>query len=161
MPIFEYLCSQCNRIYSFLSLSPAPKGNPQCPRCGNQELRRVPSAFAVKRAGKTAGKQRDHGATEAEVPAGLERELEQLMGGLDEKEMEDPRTMGRVMRRLAEASGERIPPTLEEMIRRMEQGEDPEKLEETLGDQLEEELGEDEGEGEGASPVRDPGLYSF
>jgi hypothetical protein len=64
------------------------------------------------------------------------------------------------MRRLAEASGEPITPTMEEMLRRMEAGEDPETLEEELGDQLESEM--DLGGEEGAdAPVRDDGLYSF
>ena len=43
------------------------------------------------------------------------------------------------------------------MIRRLEAGEDPEKVEEELGDALEEEMGEEGGAmGE---PERDEGLY--
>ena len=42
----------------------------------------------------------------------------------------------RVMRRLAEASGEAVTPTMEEMFRRMEAGEDPESVEEEMGDAL-------------------------
>lgn len=162
MPIFEYLCAHCNRIYSFLSLSLTPKRQPTCPRCGSPDLARVPSSFAV--AGTSRVRKETEGGVrteEPEVPAGLEKELEGLAQNLDEKDMEDPRTMGRLMRRLAEATGEPVPPTLDEMIRRMEAGEDPEKLEEELGDQLEEELGGEQG-GEGAeAPERDPGLYSF
>ncbi len=162
MPIFEYLCVRCNRIYSFLSLSPTPKRQPTCPRCGSQELRRVPSSFAVAGISRKGEK---HEKTLPEdkptLPAGLEKELESLAENLDEKDMEDPKTMGRLMRRLAEVSGEPVPPTLEEMIRRMEAGEDPEKLEEELGDQLEEELGAEGGGEEPEAPSRDPGLYSF
>ncbi|MGC8916269.1 MAG: FmdB family zinc ribbon protein [Thermoanaerobaculum sp.] len=163
MPIFEYLCAQCNRIYSFLSLSPAPKRQPSCPRCGASDLTRVPSAFAVAGTTRKAEtKAEKPGEAEPEVPRGLEQELSQLADSLDERDMEDPRTMGRLMRRLAEASGEPMPPTLDEMIRRMEAGEDPEKLEEELGDQLEEELGgEDAEEGLETGPERDPGLYSL
>ncbi|MFN3412875.1 MAG: FmdB family zinc ribbon protein [Thermoanaerobaculum sp.] len=162
MPIFEYLCARCHRIYSFLSFTLTPKRQPTCPRCGSQDLTRVPSSFAVagttrkSEEGKEKGPEPKH-----DIPAGLEREVESLAENLDETDMEDPRTMGRLMRRLAEASGEPMPPTLEEMIRRMEAGEDPEKLEEELGDQLEEELGaEDEG-GESPEPERDSGLYSL
>jgi predicted secreted protein len=69
--------------------------------------------------------------------------------------------MAKVMRRLAEASGEPVPETLQEMMRRMEEGEDPEALEEELGDRLEEELGEEEEAGLSSEPQRDPGLYSL
>lgn len=162
MPIFEYLCARCNRIYSFLSLSLTPKRQPTCPRCGSQDLRRVPSSFAVATTHRKSQESEKTGQEAGpDVPAGLERELESLAESLDEKNMEDPKTMGRLMRRLAEASGEPMPPTLDEMIRRMEAGEDPEKLEEELGDQLEEELGAEGGDQEAEGPSRDPGLYSF
>ncbi len=79
---------------------------------------------------------------------------------LDEADAEDPRTMARMMRRLAEASGERMTPAMEEMFRRLESGEDPDALEEELGPQLEAEMGEGEEEGGGA-PTRDEGLYNL
>ncbi len=163
MPIFEYLCRSCNRIYSFLSLSPIPKREPTCPRCGGTGLARMPSAFAVVSGSKKSGKDKPlHKEPEEGLPPKLERELENLVSSVDDKDMEDPRTMARLMRRLAEASGEPVPQTLEEMMRRMEAGEDPEKLEEELGDQLEEELGtEEEAEGSSLAPERDPGLYSL
>ena len=48
-----------------------------------------------------------------------------------------------------------------EMIRRLEAGEDPEKVEEELGDALEEEMGGEEGGGLGAGGAAsyDDGLY--
>jgi hypothetical protein len=95
----------------------------------------------------------------------MEREAMGLMEGLDEKDAEDPRVMARLMRRMAEMSGEPVTPTMHEMFRRMEAGEDPEALEEELGPQLEEEMGEDgndDGDGlGGAQPSRDGGLYSL
>lgn len=83
-----------------------------------------------------------------------------MAGELDENEAEDPRVMARMMRRLAEASGERVPPAMEEMLRRLEAGEDPDALEEELGPRIEEEMG-DEPVGERDAPVRDEGLYSL
>lgn len=163
MPIFEYLCADCNRIYSFLSLSPTPEREPTCPRCGATGLQRVPSAFAVKSARK-AEKATDSGAGEDDAAMSrLESEAMQMASELDEKDAEDPRVMARMMRRLAEASGERLTPTMEEMFRRMEAGEDPEELEEELGPQLEEEMGEgdEDGPGGGGAPTRDDGLYGL
>ena len=83
-----------------------------------------------------------------------------MAGELGESDLEDPRTMARMMRRLAESSGEKVTPAMSEMFRRMEAGEDPEELEEELGPRLEEEMGEDDALGGGA-PTRDDGLYGL
>lgn len=162
MPIYEFLCRKCNRIYSFLSLSGGVTAAPKCPRCGAEGLERVPSTFAVSgrkssEAGASAG---GAGAGDAAVPAGLEEEAMRMASELSEKDAEDPRVMARVMRRLASAAGEPITPTMDEMFRRMEAGEDPEALEEELGDQLEAEMGEG-GDVSGEGPTRDDGLYSL
>jgi hypothetical protein len=45
---------------------------------------------------------------------------------------------------MTDALGDKAPPEMREMIRRLEAGEDPEKLESEFGD-----LGEGEGEGDG------------
>ena len=56
------------------------------------------------------------------------------MEGVDEN---DPRQMARVVRRLTEATGVAVGGEMEEALRRLERGEDPEKIEEELGDLLE------------------------
>lgn len=162
MPIFEYLCRPCNRIYSFLSLRLNPERQPTCPRCGGVDLERVPSAFAVTGTRKTTA-EADRGGT-GEAPAGgagLEERAMRMAGDLSEADAEDPRAMARMMRRLAEESGERITPALDEMFRRMEAGEDPEALEDELGPRLEEEMGDADDDGSGGAPSRDDGLYSL
>ena len=53
------------------------------------------------------------------------------LAGLDEK---DPRSLGRMMRKMAGEAGEALDPQMEEMVRRLESGEDPEKIEESMGD---------------------------
>lgn len=163
MPIFEYLCRTCNRIYSFLSLSPRPDAAPPCPKCAATDLVRVPSTFAVASSGK--GKAEPAASSESKpddaAMARIEHEVMQMADSLDEKDAEDPRVMARMMRRLAEVSGEKVTPAMSEMFRRMEAGEDPEALEEELGPQLEAEMGEGDGEGLGGAPTRDDGLYSM
>lgn len=158
VPIFEFLCPACNRIYSFLSLGSNPSKQPVCPRCGGTNLSRVPSAFSVSSPAKTKSEKPASAADEASA-ARMENEMMQMMDGLDERDAENPRVMARLMRRVAEASGEAMTPTMEEMFRRLEAGEDPETLEEELGPQLEAEMGE-EGGGPGG-PTRDDGLYSL
>lgn len=162
MPIFEYLCPACNRIYSFLSLSATTKRKPVCPRCGATGLTRVPSSFAVSRTRTEAPKKPAENAAPADDAAmgRMEHEMMRMAASLDEKDAEDPRTMARMMRRLAEASGETVTPSMQEMFRRMEAGEDPEALEEELGPQLEAEMAEQGGDASEA-PTRDDGLYDL
>ena len=86
----------------------------------------------------------------------------------------DPRQLGRLMRRMMDITGEKMPEPMLEMLARMEKGEDPEKLEEEYGDVLDEDsmgdFGMGKGEGEkGAAgalrrrlpPRRDPQLYEM
>ena len=102
-------------------------------------------------------------------------ELEREMSGMDE-ENPDPRQMGNLMRRMAEITGEKMPDVMEEMVGRLEAGENPEKLEEEYGDMSEL---DDFGSGDGADgddallsrkkalwrkmrgPRRDPELYEM
>jgi hypothetical protein len=60
------------------------------------------------------------------------------LSGLDE---EDPRSLGRFIREAAEQTGEELDPEMEEVCGRLEAGEDPEKIEEELGDALDEGMG--------------------
>jgi len=67
--------------------------------------------------------------------------------------------MGRVMRRLAEAAGEPLDEATDEAIRRLEAGEDPDKVEQMMEDAF-----ADEAAGGGAArgaPSRDDGLYDL
>ena len=173
MPIFEYLCASCNRIFSFLSLSLVPSREPVCPKCGATGLSRVPSTFALATTSKSKDVKKrgddDQKPADGHRPPGsepddaamsaMEQEMMQMAEGLDEKDAENPRVMARMMRRMAEMAGEPVTPTMEEMLRRLESGEDPEHLEEELGPQLEEEMGEESGTG--GAPTRDDGLYDM
>lgn len=59
--------------------------------------------------------------------------LEGEASGLDE---ENPRAMAKFMRKLYETTGLKLGGGMEEAIRRMEAGEDPDKIEEEMGDTL-------------------------
>ena len=61
-------------------------------------------------------------------------EMERESAGVDE---DDPRQMGRMMRKLYEATGMQLGENMTEAIRRMEAGEDPDQIEAELGDLLE------------------------
>jgi hypothetical protein len=66
----------------------------------------------------------------------MERAMQALASeaeGLDEN---DPRQAARMMRKLSEAMGTELGGGMEEAIRRMEAGEDPEQIEAEMGDLL-------------------------
>jgi len=155
MPVYEFLCAACNRIFSFHSFKVDPDKVPTCPKCGACDLSRVPSRFGVSASSKTAG---DQGGDDFDDPR-MEREMMKLAAELEGMDENDPRQMAAAVRKMTELAGEPVTPAMEEMIRRLEAGEDPERIEEELGDAIEEEMGDAGGGFPGAPPTRDDGLY--
>jgi hypothetical protein len=135
-------------VFSFLSRAVDPARRPDCPRCGRPDLERQVSRFAVSRGLKEA--------EEPDLPPGMdESKMEQAMEaltaeaeGLDEN---DPRQMGAMMRKLYDAMGMPMGGGMEEAIRRLEAGEDPDAIEEQLGDVFE---NEDPFSAEGMKKIR-------
>jgi putative FmdB family regulatory protein len=135
MPVYEFYCSDCHVVFNFLSRRVNTETRPACPRCERPELRRQISLFAISK-GRKEGEGGDDGFPDLD-----EAKLEQAMGalaaeaeGMDE---EDPRQVARMMRKLYDATGMELGDGMEEAIRRMEGGEDPDAIEEQMGDVLE------------------------
>jgi len=133
MPIYEFYCATCHTVFNFLSRGINTTTHPACPRCGRPRLERRVSAFAISK-----------GRTESEGADGLpdidEGRMEKAMAEIAEEAEgigeEDPRGMARLMRKLYDSTGLSLGEGVEEAIRRMEDGEDPEKIEEDLGEIL-------------------------
>jgi len=135
MPIYEFYCPACHRIFNFLSRSIDVERRPACPKCGRPDLSRRVSAFAISK-GRKEEAQDDPLAKLDESK--LEKAMESLAGEAEGLNEEDPRQASRLMRKLFEATGMPIGGGMEEALRRMEAGEDMEKIEQDLGDVLEE-----------------------
>ncbi len=183
MPIYEYLCSPCNRVYSFLVPSVTETREPACPKCGAGEMRKQVSRFAFVRGtgGKSgagpggAGGDFGEGDFGGEGPGGpggpdalddprMEREMMRLMHEAEHLDENDPRQLGRLMRRMSEVTGEALDAEMEEAVRRLEAGEDPDKIEADMGDVLGMGEGGDSGGGFGSGmgpPTYDDGLYTL
>ena len=157
MPIYEFLCRECNRIFSFHSFKVTTEKVPTCPKCGATDLHRVPSRFGVASSSKAAADGDDNG--DGLDDPRVEREMMRFASELENMDENDPRAMAAAVRRMTEIAGEPVTSAMEEMIRRLEAGEDPEKVEEELGDVLEEEMGDEGGGFAGAPPTRDEGIY--
>ena len=152
MPIYEFYCRHCHRVFNFLSRAVDTETTPVCPRCGDAGLARRASPFAISKGRKEEPKPE---SPEPDIDeARLERAMQALAGEMDSLDENDPRQGAHLMRRLFEATGMPVGGGMEEALKRMEGGEDPEKIEEDMGDLLEDDpfgglLG---GEGEDKDP---------
>lgn len=137
MPIYEFYCAACHKVYSFLSRTFNTEKRPACPRCGRAALERWMSSFAIS-------KNRQESDAGDELPpdmneADMERAMEDLARETETMDENDPRQMARVLRKLYGKTGMPLDENTAEAIRRMEAGEDPESLDEALGDAPDEE----------------------
>jgi len=69
----------------------------------------------------------------------MEKAMEMLAGEAEKIDEDDPRQAVSMMRKLSEAAGLNLSLGMEEALSRIERGEDPEKIEEEMGDILENE----------------------
>ena len=168
MPIYEFACSKCRKIFSFLSKRLNPEGAPACPKCGNKELSKQMSSFAMIKGGTKSETEGDpsgegpdmSGVDESKMMRAM-GEIERDMAHMDEN---NPKHMAMMMRKMQEVMPQgMLPKEMDVAIKRLEAGEDPDKIEEDMGDILGEALGGMDGEGGGAggSYSQDPGLYDY
>ena len=136
MPIYEFYCSKCHAVFSFLTRTVNTSKRPGCPRCGKPRLERKASAFAV-----TSG--RPDPAGEDGLPGLDEGRMERAVTELAHDAVglgdDDPRAMARLMRKLYDDTGMGMGEGMQETLRRIEAGEDPDRIEQDMGDVLEQE----------------------
>jgi putative FmdB family regulatory protein len=116
MPIYEYQCTNCGQKARkfWRTFSAVDDSTLQCPRCAEFKFQRLVSRVAVLRS--------------------EESHLEDLadpgsLAGLDE---EDPRSLGRWLRKMSREMGEEMPAEFDEVIDRLEAGQSPEEIEESM-----------------------------
>ncbi|MFN3193645.1 MAG: FmdB family zinc ribbon protein [Aureliella sp.] len=167
MPIYEFYCRGCHTIFSFMSRKIDTTTVPNCPKCPKRKTTRQVSRFAIS---KGRGDSPDAGEPEMDFDdEKMEEAMMQMAGELESVNEEDPRAMAHVMRKLMDTTGMNMGEGMEEAIRRMEAGEDPDKVEEELGDVLENEDPFAAGEGKlkgvmrrmREAPNEDPDIYDL
>jgi putative FmdB family regulatory protein len=115
MPIYEYRCHDCRRRVSIFYRSFSDiKDEPACPRCGGTHLSRLISRVAVVRSEESR-------LDDISDPS--------MLDGLDE---EDPKSIARWMRKMSAETGEEMPGEFDEVIDRLESGQRPEEIEESM-----------------------------
>lgn len=122
MPIYPYRCLNCRKRFEiYLSYSEYGTRPVHCPHCQSDQVQRRIIRVRIARS--------------------EESRLDDLAdsGDLDGLE-EDPRLLGRMMRKMSNELGEDMGPELDEVIDRLEAGQSPEEIEQALP-----ELGGEEG----------------
>ena len=140
MPIYEYYCPDNNRIYQFFAKTLAQGGSvPKCPDNPAYRMRKMLSGFAVVSGGRKGASEEAPAAAADGQPGGtgedprMDAAMEAMEREFSSVDENDPRAMGRMMRRMTELTGEKIDGEMEEVVRKLEEGADPESLEEQLG----------------------------
>ena len=167
MPIYEYACPKCRVIFNFLSKRVDPKGLPRCPRCGNKDMAKQVSRFATTRGLQEPAAKTEAEGGEAPMPDFDDPRLEQAMMEM-ERDMEhmdenNPKHMAHMMRKMKDLMPPgTLPKELDIAIKRLEAGEDPEKIEQDMGDVLGDLMGAgEEGAMGGGAYAHDSGLYDY
>jgi putative FmdB family regulatory protein len=135
MPIYEFYCEDCNTLFNFFSKTINTSKQPQCPRCKVRTLTRRLSAFAVTGRAKEADDMDDLPVDESK----MERAMQMLAGEAEKINEDDPKQAADLMRKLTQMTGLSLGAGMEEALRRMENGEDPDQIEAEMGDILENE----------------------
>ncbi len=169
MPIYEYACPKCRVIFNFLSKRTNPDRLPVCPKCGNKKMTKQVSRFAMSRGLKEPPAKSEAESGEPPAPdfddPRVERAMMEMERDMEHLDENNPKHMAHMMRKMKDLMPPgTMPKELDVAIKRLEAGEDPEKIEEDMGDVLGDLMGgEDEEGGMGGMGgySHDSGLYDY
>ena len=132
MPIYEFYCADCHTIFNFFSYRINIDKRPLCPKCKMGPLEKVISSFAVLR----GAKEEDNIRLPDLDDAAMEKAMSIIEKEAQNMNEEDPRHAAQLMRKICNTAGMELGSGMEEALRRMEAGEDPNTIEEEMGDLL-------------------------
>lgn len=111
MPSYDYRCLNCKRRFDvFMSYREYGSREVTCPKCGSANVQRRIGRIRILRSEESRFE-------DMADPAMLE--------GLED----DPRAMGRMMRKMSAEMGEDLGPEFNEVVDRLEAGQSPEEIE--------------------------------
>jgi len=118
-------------VFNFFSHRVNTEKRPNCPKCGKADLQKMMSTFAtISKAKEESGEDPFAGMDEAK----MEQAFESLMRDAEGVNEDDPRQMANLMRKFSEKTGLSLGDQMEEALSRLEAGEDPEQIEQEMGD---------------------------
>lgn len=117
MPLYDYHCQACGKFARLqFSYSEYGKVQPVCPQCGSQEIKRRISRVALAK------------SEDAQLDSMVD---DSSLADLDEN---DPRSLGKFMRKMGQEMGEDLGDEFNEVIDRLEKGESPDAIEKSMPD---------------------------
>jgi len=129
MPTYGFLCKNCGRRFRvFLTYEEYGEKEIHCPHCESDNVQRLISRVRFARSEES----RLESLESLADPAAL--------SGLED----DPRALGKMMRKMSREMGEDLGPEFTEVVERLEKGQSPEDIEQEMPD-LGGELGGDMG----------------
>jgi putative FmdB family regulatory protein len=115
MPRYTFICQDCQKpVQIFISYEEYDTAEPECPRCGSLRLRRRIDRIGLAKSEDTR------------MDSLMD---ETALAGLDE---EDPKALGRFMRKMSREMGEDLGDEFGEVVDRLESGESPESIEQSM-----------------------------
>jgi hypothetical protein len=118
-----------------------PDRLPVCPKCGNKKMSKQVSRFAMTRglkepAVKTEAEEGGSAMPDMDDPR-VERAMMEMERDMEHLDENNPKHMAHMMRKMKDLMPPgTVPKELDVAIKRLEAGEDPEKIEEDMGDLL-------------------------
>lgn len=117
MPLYEYTCQTCGKAIRFvLSYAEYDRAELACPHCQSRDLKRRINRVALAR------------SEDARLDTLMD---DPTLSGLDD---EDPRALGKFMRKMSSEMGEEMGDEFNEVVDRLEKGQSPESIEQSMPD---------------------------
>jgi putative FmdB family regulatory protein len=117
MPNYDFICNKCKQRFGvFLTFAEYGKKTVKCTFCGSKNVRRRMTKVRIARSEES---RMDAMADDFSGFEGLE---------------DDPKAMGRMMRKMGKEMGEELPPEFNEVVDRLEKGQSPEEIEKEIPD---------------------------
>ena len=115
MPTYDFLCNDCKKRFEiFLTYAEYGKKPAPCSHCGSVNTRRRMTRVRIAKSSDTRMEN-------------VESEFESFEGLED-----DPKALGRMMRKMGREVGEDLPPEFDDVVDRLESGQSPEEIESAM-----------------------------
>ena len=116
MPTYDFVCLNCGQRFDvFLSYSEYGSKKVQCIHCGSLNVRRRMTRVRIAKSEET----RMESLADESALEGME---------------DDPKALGRMMKKMGKEMGEDLPPEFDDVVDRLEAGQSPEDIESALPD---------------------------
>ena len=117
MPTYDFICNNCNERFDvFLTFAEYGVKKVSCTHCGSKNVRRR--------------------MTKVRIAKSEDSRMESMAGDFSGFEglEDDPKAMGRMMRKMGKEMGEELPAEFDEVVDRLESGQSPEEIEKEIPD---------------------------